>query len=114
MAKTKKDEVVSKLHEDTLEGKDLEKAAETESLETEKPKKVEKTKEEKLKALKEKAEKILHEKVEKTDSELLKEEVKVKKKSNMLIDLEDYVKTGIYLGTKIVPPEMRKYVYRRR
>ena len=114
MAKTKKDEVVSKLHEDTLEGKDLEKAAEAESLETEKPKKDEKTKEEKLKALKEKAEKILHEKVEKTDSELLKEEVKVKKKSNMLIDLEDYVKTGIYLGTRIVTPEMRKYVYRRR
>jgi len=114
MAKTKKDEVVSKLHEDILEGKDLEKAAEAESLETEKPKKVEKTKEEKLKALKEKAEKILHEKVEKTDSELLKEEVKVKKKSNMLIDLEDYVKTGIYLGTRIVTPEMRKYVYRRR
>jgi len=105
MAKTKKDEVVSELHEETLEGKDLEKATEAESLETapegvpsnidtegKKPKKVEKTKEEKLKALKEKAEKILHEKVEKTDSELLKEEVKVKKKSDMLIDLEDYVK----------------------
>jgi len=114
MAKTKKDEVVSELHEETLEGKDLEKAAEAESLETEKPKKVEKAKEEKLKALKEKAEKILHEKVEKTDSELLKEEVKVKKKSDMLIDLEDYVKTGIYLGTRIVTPEMRKYIYRRR
>jgi len=127
MAKTKKDEVVSELHEETLEGKDLEKATEAESLETapegvpsnidtegKKPKKVEKTKEEKLKALKEKAEKILHEKVEKTDSELLKEEVKVKKKSNMLIDLEDYVKTGIYLGTRIVTPEMRKYIYRRR
>ena len=127
MAKTKKDEVVSELHEETLEGKDLEKATEAESLETapegvpsnidtegKKPKKVEKTKEEKLKALKEKAEKILHEKVEKTDSELLKEEVKVKKKSDMLIDLEDYVKTGIYLGTRIVTPEMRKYIYRRR
>jgi len=127
MAKTKKDEVVSELHEETLEGKDLEKATEAESLETapegvpsnidtegKKPKKVEKTKEEKLKALKEKAEKILHEKVEKTDSELLKEEVKVKKKSDMLIDLEDYVKTGIYLGTRIVTPEVRKYIYRRR
>ena len=127
MAKTKKDEVVSELHEETLEGKDLEKATEAESLETapegvpsnidtegKKPKKVEKTKEEKLKELKEKAEKILHEKVEKTDSELLKEEVKVKKKSDMLIDLEDYVKTGIYLGTRIVTPEMRKYIYRRR
>ena len=32
----------------------------------------------------------------------------------MLIDLEDYVKTGIYLGTRVVTPDMKKYVYRRR
>ena len=127
MARTKKDEEVLEVPEDKLKGKDLEKAAEAESLETapegvpsildiegKKPKKVEKTKEDKLKALKEKAEKILKEKVEKTDTESLKEEVKVKKKANMLIDLEEYVKTGIYLGTRIVTPEMKKYVYRRR
>ncbi len=114
MAKTKKDEEVLEIPEDKLKGKKLEEAAEAESLETEKPKKTEKSKEDKLKALKEKAEKLLKEKVEKTDTELLKEEVKVKKKENMLIDLEDYVKTGIYLGTRIVTPEMRKYVYRRR
>jgi len=83
MAKTKKDEEVLEVPEDKLKGKDLEKAAEAESLETapegvpsildiegKKPKKVEKTKEDKLKALKEKAEKILKEKVEKTDTEI--------------------------------------------
>lgn len=101
-----------------LAGEELEKAAEEESLETEEPKKSskksEKTKEEKLKSLKEKAEKLIQEKVEKLDTETLKEEIKAKKKSNMLIDLEDYVKTGIYLGTRIVTPEMKQYVYRRR
>ncbi|PJE81210.1 hypothetical protein COU58_03925 [Candidatus Pacearchaeota archaeon CG10_big_fil_rev_8_21_14_0_10_32_42] len=112
----KKAENIKEIPEDNLEGKELEKAAEEESLETEKevPRKVEKTREEKLKILKEKAEKLLKEKVEKTDTESLKEEVRLKKKADMLIDLEDYVKTGIYLGTRIVTPEMRKYVYRRR
>ena len=32
----------------------------------------------------------------------------------MLIPLEDYVKAGIYLGTKVVTPNMRPFVYRRR
>ena len=108
---TKKKEELKEIPEDKLKEKDLAKAAEAESLKTEKP---EKSKEDKLKALKEKAEKLMKEKVEKLDTKTLKEEVKVKKKSNMLIDLEDYVKTGIYLGTRIVTPDMRKYVYRRR
>ncbi|MBS3085001.1 hypothetical protein J4411_03775 [Candidatus Pacearchaeota archaeon] len=114
----KKEEENLEVPEDKLTGKELEKAAKVESLETEKPKstskKEEKSMEEKLKALKEKAEKLIQEKVEKPDTEALKEEVKVKKKANMLIDLEDYVKTGIYLGTRIVTPGMRKYIYRRR
>jgi small subunit ribosomal protein S2 len=121
MARIKKEEKVSEGVEEELEGKELEKAAEKESLETEETekkkktsKKTEKTKDEKLKALKEKAEKLIQEKVEKTDTKSLKEEVKAKKKSNMLIDLDDYVKTGIYLGTRIVTPKMKKYVYRRR
>ena len=100
--------------EEKMTKKELEKAAEKESADIEKPMKTEKTREEKLKALKEKAAKIMKEKVEKPDTKSLKEEVKLKKKSNMLIDLEDYVKTGIYLGTRIVTPEMRRYVYRRR
>lgn len=96
--------------EETLEGKALEKAAEKESLDTEKN-----SKEDKLKALKEKAAKLKEKlSVEGPTSEELKEQVKAKKKSEMLLPLEEYVKAGIYLGTKVVTPDMKKYVYRRR
>ena len=44
----------------------------------------------------------------------LKEQVKIKKRTDMLIPLEDYVRAGIYLGTKVVTPDMRPFVYRRR
>jgi small subunit ribosomal protein S2 len=44
----------------------------------------------------------------------LKELVKSKKHSDMLIPLEDYVKSGIYLGTRVVTPNMKPFVYRRR
>lgn len=90
-----------------LKGKELEKVAEAESLSTEK------SLEEKKKALLEKAEK-LKKKVEGTKTEDLKEQVKVKKKTDMLIPLEEYVKAGIYLGTKVITPGMRPFVYRRR
>ena len=51
-----------------------------------------------------------------------KSEVKEKKKieetpkpaSNTLIPIEDYVKAGCYIGTKVITPDMRKFVYRRR
>ena len=32
----------------------------------------------------------------------------------ILTPLEDYIKTASYLGTKVITPTMRKYVYRRR
>ena len=32
----------------------------------------------------------------------------------MLLPLEEYVKTGIYLGTRVVTPNMKSFVYRRR
>ncbi len=67
----------------------------------------------KKKELLEKAKK-LKEKLEKEPkTEELKEKVKIKKKE-MLIPLEEYVKAGIYLGTKVVTPNMKKFVYRRR
>ena len=95
-----------------LQGKDLEKKAEAESLETEKPKK-EKSVEERKKALLEKVKK-LKEKVDITKTEELKEQVKIKKRTDMLVPLEEYVKAGIYLGTKVVTPNMKPFVYRRR
>ncbi len=72
------------------------------------------TLEEKKKALLERAAKLKAEKTDTLDIESMKEKVKAKKRSDMLIDLEDYVKTGIYLGTRVVTPDMKKYVYRRR
>ena len=47
-------------------------------------------------------------------TEELKEQIKIKKKSDMLIPLEEYVKSGIYLGTRVVTPNMKPFVYRRR
>ncbi|MEJ2267931.1 MAG: hypothetical protein P8X70_02555 [Nanoarchaeota archaeon] len=47
-------------------------------------------------------------------TEELKEKVKIKKRTDMLIPLEDYVKAGIYLGTRVVTPDMKQFVYRRR
>src|SRR6056297_282984 len=79
-----------------------------------KEKKKETSVEDKRSALLEKAKKLKEKFEGSADIESMKEEVKVKKKSDMLIDLEDYVKTGIYLGTRVVTPDMKKFVYRRR
>ncbi|MFH1711244.1 MAG: 30S ribosomal protein S2 [Nanoarchaeota archaeon] len=68
------------------------------------------------------AEKILEEdekKLEKSAKEKKKSEKKTgkdsgKSSSNTLIPIEDYVKAGCYIGTKVITPDMRKFVYRRR
>ena len=86
--------------------KDLMKAAEAESLNS-------KELEKKKKAVLEKA-KELEKKIEKPVTKELKEQIKIKKRADMLIPLEEYVKSGIYLGTKVVTPDMRPFVYRRR
>ncbi len=117
-AKKKEDEKVKeteKVLEDKLKGKELEKAAEAESKKDAKEVPKDLSLEERKKALLERAAKLKAEKTESTkiDTEALKEEVKVKKK-DMLIPLEEYVKTGIYLGTRVVTPDMRPFVYRRR
>jgi len=60
-------------------------------------------------------------KEEKTTEEIFaedtdKQEVTGEKKEDqtILTPLEDYIKTASYLGTKVITPTMRKYVYRRR
>ncbi len=90
-------------------GKELEKEAEAESTTNEK------SLEEKKKELLEKAKK-LKEKIsgEEVSTEELKEKVKIKKRTDMLVPLEEYVKSGIYLGTRVVTPTMKQFVYRRR
>jgi len=100
-----------------LEGKELEEAAEKESIE-EKPKKIDPKEEKKIIEAKKKAllkkVKEISKKIEITKTEELKEKVKKKKKTDTLIPLEEYVKSGIYLGTRVVTPHMKKYIYRRR
>ena len=96
-----------------LKGKELEKAAEAESLETEKTPVKEKSIAERKKELLERVKKLKG-KIEAPKTEDLKEQVKIKKRTDMLIPLEDYVKSGIYIGTKVVTPNMRAFVYRRR
>ncbi len=91
--------------------KKLEKEAEEESTDEKRVADLE----EKKKALLEKAAKLKEKVAESVPTtEELKEQIKAKKKSDMLIPLEEYVKAGIYLGTKVVTPDMRPFVYRRR
>ncbi len=118
MPKTKKQEDKEKVDERNNEGieeslkeKNLEKEAEKESTDKKTLEELEKKKQ----ALLEKAAKLkekLEEEAPKTEE--LKEQVKSKKKTEMLIPLNDYVRAGIYLGTKVVTPHMRPFVYRRR
>src|SRR4030042_5903013 len=87
----------------------LEKAAEAES--TINAEELEQKKKKILEKAKKLAEKISKEGV---STEELKEKVKIKKRTDMLVPLEEYVKTGIYLGTRVVTPSMKPFVYRRR
>lgn len=99
--------------EEKISDKDLKKLAEAKSLETEKEPRKEKSIAERKKEILEKVKKISG-KIEVTKTSELKEKIKIKKRTDMLIPLEDYVKSGIYIGTKVVTPSMRAFVYRRR
>ena len=54
---------------------------------------------------------------EKISKKEIVEEIKYVKKSDKketLIPLEDYIKCAVHLGTKVITPDMRKFVYKRR
>lgn len=113
MAKKKQEEenseveVLEQKDPETLDKEELAKLAEAESTT------LEEDVAEKKKKLLEKIEKLKG-KVDIANTEDLKEKVKAKKRTDMLIPLEEYVKTGIYLGTRAVTPTMKPFVYRRR
>ncbi len=83
-----------------------------------KEEKTDKELEEKKKKLKERAQALAEKLGEKEDKGDLAEYVREKKakgeKIDMLVPLDDYVKCGIHLGTKVIMPWMKQYVYRRR
>jgi len=74
-------------------------------------KKSEETKEDKLAKLREKAEKLA-EKVKSEKVSIKKEESSSEKE--MLVPIEDYLKSSLHLGTRAITPDMRPYVYKRR
>lgn len=86
-------------------------AKKQEKTEKEEPEKIKITK----KQLEEKAKKLA-EKIDEGDLkgklEEAREEEKIRKKT--LVTIDEYVKAGIHIGTKVITPHMRSYVYRRR
>jgi small subunit ribosomal protein S2 len=92
------------------EGEELEKEAQAESLDALEEKKLEGIKAELIEKAKKLREKISGEE----GTEELKKKITIKKRTDMLIPLEDYIRSGIYIGTRVVTPQMRQFVYRRR
>ena len=58
--------------------------------------------------------KKLSEQILEPKTEELKEQVKAKKRTEMLVPIEEYVKSGVYIGKRAVTPDMKPFVYRRR
>jgi small subunit ribosomal protein S2 len=58
--------------------------------------------------------KMARKKKETEEKEKTKKNKESSKDETILTPLEDYIKTSSYLGTKVITPSMRKYVYRRR
>ncbi len=86
-------------------------------------KKAEEETEKEEKAVEESTQESVEKTVEKEKPKKAKEEKakteKVKteeedKDQTILTSVEDYIKTAAYLGTKVITPTMRKYIYRRR
>ena len=105
MAKTKKETVENADQEQEIDVK-VEKETAEEAKENKKAK---------LAKLLEKA-KALEGKVEEVKEVSLKEKMKEGEgeKKETLVPMEDYLKASIHLGTRVITPDMRKYVYRRR
>ncbi len=76
------------------------------------------SKEDKLAALKAKAAALAGkvDDAEEIESKKLKESVKGEKieEGDTLVPIEDYLKASIHLGTRVITPHMRQFVYRRR
>ena len=74
-----------------------------------------KTTKSKAEKLKERA-KALEKKFKEREEVDIRKEVKGEKeeKKDILIPIGDYLKASIHLGTRVITPHMRKYVYRRR
>ena len=71
------------------------------------------------KKIKEEAKDISDKEIEEISKKISKKDIEEEKKSielkdETLIPLEDYIKCAVHLGTKVITPHMRKFVYKRR
>ncbi len=60
------------------------------------------------------SEKISEKEIKQEVEEIKKSKENVDGKKETLIPLEDYIKCAVHLGTKVITPHMRKFVYKRR
>jgi small subunit ribosomal protein S2 len=70
----------------------------------------------KLAALKKKAKELEKKVSEEPKDEDLKKKIKPEEeeKADTLMPIEDYLKSSIHLGTRVITPDMKQYVYKRR
>ena len=108
MARKKKEEFVKEEKNEDVEETKEESKKETKA-------KSSKEKKEKLSALLEKAKK-LEESVKEVEPLDLKKKLteEEEEKKDTLVPIEDYLKSSIHLGTRVITPDMRPYVYKRR
>ena len=71
-------------------------------------------KEDKLAKLREKAKKLEASVDEAKDIDLKKEFSSEEEQKDGLVSIEDYLKSSIHLGTRVMTPDMKSYVYKRR
>ncbi len=119
IAKAVKEEIKDLTGNGKVEKKQAKKRKTEEAKEEKKPEsEEEKIKDKRKKELEERAKKFA-EKLGEGDNisikeKLVEEREKEKERKKTLIPLEKYVKSGIYIGTKVITPHMRPFVYRRR
>lgn len=85
-----------------------EKSSEKENKKDESDKKI------KLAALKEKAKQLEKTLEESEKSADIKQKAQEEEKVDTLVPIEDYLKSSIHLGTRVITPDMKQYVYKRR
>ncbi len=73
-----------------------------------------KTKEDRLTKLKEKAKALESSLEDVKDIDLKKKVKEEEEKKETIVPMEEYLKSSIHLGTRVITPNMKKYVYRRR
>ena len=114
MARTKKTLESVKEDSEVIEVKE-EDSEETKIKEESSEKEEKQKKESKIAKLKEKA-KALEKGMDEVKEVSLKKRVKPQEEGGeeTLVPIEDYLKSSIHLGTRVITPEMRKYVYKRR